>query len=112
MKPYKYQKELDLYNEAVIAAAEAANKMITENGEQWYPCGFAWVKIKPARGRFVSMLKDMNIGRTDTFGGGYSIWNPSGHHTQWMDAKYAGAKAFAEVLKKNGIQATACERMD
>ena len=29
-------------------------------------CGFAWVNIKPARGKFVKFLKDNNIGRKDS----------------------------------------------
>ena len=28
-------------------------------------CGFAWINIKPARGKFVKFLKDNNIGRKD-----------------------------------------------
>lgn len=97
--------------EAQTAAIEATTKMIRENPTQWYPCGFAWVVIKPARGPFVNYLKSQNIG-SRAYGGGWQIWNPSNHSTQWMDAKAAGAQAFASVLNKYGINAYADNRMD
>jgi hypothetical protein len=101
MKPYKYQAELDIFLEAQLAAELAAKRHLEENPGEWYPCGFAWVKIQPARGRFVAMCKDQDIGYTDDFEGGYVIHNPSKNMTQWMDAKEVGARAFVEVLKKH-----------
>ena len=101
MDTYKYQAELDIYTEAQVAAAKAARDLITANPGTWYPCGFAWVKIKPARGRFVAMCKDRDIGRTDDYEGGFMIYNPSENSTQWMDAKEAGCRAFVDVLKKH-----------
>ena len=101
MIPYKFQAELNIFLEAQLAAELAARRHISDNPGQWYPCGFAWVKIRPARGRFVEMCKDQDAGRTDEFNGGFVIYNPSGNPTQWMDAKEAGARAFVEVLKKH-----------
>jgi hypothetical protein len=101
MTPYKYQAELDVFREAERAAIQAAQDHINANLGVWYPCGFAWVRIRPARGRFVEMCKDRDFGRTDDFEGGFVIYNPSNNPTQWMDAKEAGARAFAEVLKKH-----------
>ena|SRR5271167_472072 len=100
-----------ILSEAQQAATEATIKHISENPNQWYPCGFAWVLIKPARGGFVNYLKKREIGNT-SYSGGYSVWNPSGHPTQWMDAKFEGATAFAKVLQKYGIKAYADQRMD
>ncbi len=97
--------------EAQTAAIEATTKMINDNPGVWYPCGFAWVNIKPARGPFVNYLKGQSIGSL-AYGGGWQIWNPSNHSTQWMDAKKAGADAFAAVLNKYGIKAYADCRMD
>lgn len=97
--------------EAFKAASDAANKEIAGNPNTWYPCGFAWVNIKPARGPFVKYLKDNNLGRTSMMGG-FDVWNPSGNSTQWMDAKYAGAKVFAEILKSHGVNARAQQRID
>lgn len=114
MHTYKYQAELDIYNEAQAAAARAAQAHLDANPNVWYPCGFAWVKIRPARGRFVEMCKDKGLGRTDDFYGGFVIYNPSGNHTQWMDAKEAGCRAFVEVLKKHypAMRAHTQTRMD
>ncbi len=100
MATYKYQKELDIVNEALKAAKDAAKKLIDENPGVWYPCGFSLVKFKPASGRFVSMMKDAGIGRTSMMGG-YDVYNPSDNSTQWMDAKEAGSRAFVAVIKKH-----------
>ena len=99
--PYTYQAELDILREAEEAAARATEQHLISNPGVWYPCGFAWVKIRPARGRFVAMCKDRDVGRTDSFEGGYMIYNPSGNHTQWMEAKEVGAQAFVQVLKRH-----------
>ena len=97
---------------AFSAAAEACNKMIADNPGQWYPCGFALVRIRPARGALVNHWKSLGIGHVDNFNGGYVVYNPSGNSTQWMDAKMAGARAFAEILRKYGINAIAESRVD
>ena len=73
-------------------------------------CGFAWVNIKPARGKFVKFLKDNNIGRKDSYYGGYTVW-VSGFG-QSLDRKTAYARAFADVLTTNGIKAYSMSRMD
>ena len=112
MKAYKYQREYDIFLKAQERAMIATNQHIADNPGQWFPCGFAWVQIKPARGRFVSMLKDKRIGRVDDYFGGYNIHNPSQNSTQWMDAKQMGAKAFVEVLIENGIRAEVNTRID
>lgn len=93
------------------AAMKATNDYIKQYPDQWWPCGFAWVEIRPARGPFVTFLKKQNIGRKG-HDGGWHIWNPGEHSTQWMDAKFEGAVAFAKVLKENGINAVARQRMD
>lgn len=100
MNAYRYQHELDVFKEAELAAERAAQAHLDANPGQWYPCGFAWVKIRPARGRFVEMCKQQDIGRTDDFEGGFVIYNPSHNSTQWMDAKEVGAAAFVAVVKR------------
>jgi hypothetical protein len=97
---------------ALQAARAAAQKMINDNPDVWYPCGFAWVKIRPARGPVVKALKEMGLGKVDSYAGGYMVYNPSGNATQWMDAKIEGARAFAGVLKKMGVNATVQSRID
>jgi hypothetical protein len=73
-------------------------------------CGFAWVKINPARGKFVNWLKKNKIGKTDAFEGGYMIWISD--YNQSMQKKEAYACVFSKVLSDNGIRAYAMSRMD
>ena len=102
---------MKVIQQATAEALRYASAYIEQHGDG-YPCGFAWVNIKPARGQFVKVLKKMGIGRTDDFYGGYTIWNPSNHPTQNMDAKEAGARAFAEELRKYGVKCSVSTRMD
>ena len=73
-------------------------------------CGFAWINIKPARGKFVKFLKDNNIGRKDSYYGGWTIW-VSGFG-QSVTRKENYARAFAKVLGDNGITAYSMSRLD
>lgn len=73
-------------------------------------CGFGWVNIKPARGKFVAFLKQSGIGRTDTYEGGYTV--PVYEFNQSYERKVAYARAFAAVLNKYGIKAYASGRLD
>jgi hypothetical protein len=102
----------EIINGAFEKARSATQAMIDANPGQWYPCGFSWVKIRPATGLYVKTLKQMGQGKIDTVEGGYMIWNPSGNPTQWMDAKHEGSKAFAAILQAHGIDAKAMSRMD
>jgi hypothetical protein len=102
----------EITEQAFARARAVTEEMIKNNPDTWYPCGFAWVRIKPARGELVKYLKSIKVGKTDDYAGGYVIYNPSKNSTQWMDAKYEGAKAFAEVLKEHGIKARAECRID
>ena len=73
-------------------------------------CGFAWINIKPARGAFVKYLKQNGIGRKDSYYGGYTIW-VSGFG-QSLARKENYARAFTEVLRKNGLTEYNMSRMD
>lgn len=78
-------------------------------------CGFAWVRIKPARGSFVAFLKSKKIGRSDDYLGGYTIWSNfvvPGDYTQSMQRKSAACDAFANMLCDAGINAWSESRMD
>ena len=72
-------------------------------------CGFAWINISPARGAFVTYLKSINVGGKAYYGG-YEIWVRE--FGQSVDRKEAFAGAFAEVLRKYGINASAGSRLD
>lgn len=76
-------------------------------------CGFAWVKITPARGKFVKFLKDYNIGRV-AYNGGYDVWmgTEEAGITQSIDRKEAAARAMAKVLTSHGIKCYVESRLD
>ena len=73
-------------------------------------CGFAWVNIKPARGKFVKFLKDNNIGRKDSYYGGWTVWVSD--FGQSVTRKENYARAFAKVLGDYGITAYSMSRLD
>lgn len=97
------------------AAAEDVGQRMGDGGS----CGFAWVRIMPARGPFITWCRRQNAianegvemgrerhpyGERRTWGtGGWQVWNPGGYAGQCLCAKEAGAKAFAETLKRHGI---------
>lgn len=112
IKVDKLAAEKLIIQEAFDAAVLAAKNLIDKNPDMWYPCGFSWVSIRPARGSFVAALKELGIGNVDSFEGGYTVYNPSGNSTQWMDAKERGSDAFATVLQKHGINAVVRSRID
>lgn len=101
-----------ILNEAFAAAARATQEYLDSHPGEWYPCGFSWVNIKPARGALVQLLKDRGEGYTDTYYHGYTVHNPSQNSTQCMFAKEAGSRAFADVLKPHNIRASVCTRID
>ncbi len=106
------QQVLHIIQEAQRKAAEASEKYLKQIGGDQYPCGFAWVNIKPARGQFVKVMKANKIGRKDDYYGGYTVYNPSGNFCQNMDVKKEGAKVFADHLRMYGIDASVNSRMD
>ena len=97
--------------EAQQAAAQAAQDYIRQHGEDWY-CGFAWVTVyeKGSTKLGRALLKS---GFKKAYGGGLQMWNPSGHGTQSMSVKEAGAYAAAKILKERlGVTAYAGGRAD
>lgn len=107
-----------IWNEAQAAAKKAAEE-VGQRMDDGGSCGYAWVRIMPARGPFVSWCRKQNeianhgvevgrernpYGERRTWGsGGWQIWGPGGYAGQCLCAKEAGAKAFADVLKASGI---------
>ena len=73
-------------------------------------CGFAWISVKPGNSSFARWLKAKNLGRTDSYAGGVSIW--ISEYNQSMELKMAHAGAMANILTKYGIKAYPNSRMD
>ena len=74
-------------------------------------CGFAWVNISPARGKFVNYLKKIGKGHK-SYRGGWDYWVSSQELGQSIIRKEAYADAFAKVLKEWGINCYSMSRLD
>lgn len=100
--------------EAIHLRAQLAGKAkvieLEDAGTHWYPCGFASVNIKPARGKFVAFCKQHGIGRPNSYHGGYDISVRDGG--QSLTLKEAYANEYARVLAENGINATVRTMID
>ena len=107
----------EMWKNAKKACLDTVNEYTAKHGEPMY-CGFANVKITPARGRLVKFLKEMEIGSNGYQGGwriSYYDMMPKEHrysHTQSMDIKEEGCNAFADALEKYGIDAYMESRAD
>lgn len=99
-----------IYSEAFAAAKLAVAAMGPED-TRGFNCGFAWVTVRPARGTLISWCKKNNVGSKSTTGG-WNFWNPGQFRGQHIDHHYAGAQAFAEILARYGLRATAERRLD
>jgi hypothetical protein len=92
---------------------------VDPNQQTWFVeggvCGFASVVIKPARGKFVALLKKRGIGGAHYYGG-YSVssWEfaPSIRRDQSYERACAAAKGAVDVLQSYGINAYVDARID
>lgn len=77
-------------------------------------CGFAWVRIRPARGKFVAWCKANGIGHKGYYGGWeVASWEfGAGRSSQSYQRAYAAAAAAARVLASYGITAYEDGRLD
>ena len=85
-----------------------------KGGQSWFvpdgPCGFAWIVVRPATGRFARWLKSENIGRYGSYERGIVIW--ISQYNQSIQKKSIHAWKLAETLRSFGINARAYDRMD
>jgi len=97
--------------EARAEAAKATKDFIAKHGDNDL-CGFAWVTVRE-KGSTKMGRALIKAGFRKEYGGGLQMWNPSGHMTQAITAKEAGAEAAARVLReKLGVNAYAGSRLD
>jgi len=107
-RPFK-----EIHQEALEAAKVSFTEAFARMGNKDnYPCGFAWVNVSGVKLSTKLGKEFAEIGFRKSYGGGIDLWNPSGSYVQNMDVKYAGAVAYAAVLRKYGISAYAQERLD
>lgn len=118
-----------LYDEAHAAGMAAGNAVcptpmvvaqhanpLNDNSpvvQSWYvsegACGFAWVVIRPGNCSFAKWLRKNDLA-SQHYGGGVSVWVHQ--FNQSISRKEAYADAFAEVLRKHGLNAYAGSRLD
>lgn len=121
-----------IFDNAVKAATIAQLAYISDchaRGNKWRDddindaCGFAWVKVIPARGPFVTWLKKKIAEAGDdrrqvhqygskAYEGGWQFWAPGSYNGQSISVKEVGAIAFAKTLKDYGIDAYMGSRLD
>jgi len=89
----------DACNEAGMAARTAAKISYNQIGER-DACGFAWVNVWGVRSNSKLGKALQAAGFRKDYTGSLQLWNPSGHHTQSISVKEAGADAYAQVLKQ------------
>lgn len=101
--------------ESIFKAADlAGNHAGSALNVGWYPCGFAWVTLKPANSPAANWVKkhgeEIGIYSHKAYGGGLEIWIRD--HEQSMVRKETHAKVMAEVLVAHGIPASWGSRID
>ena len=106
-----------IWHTAKDAAVKAVDEYMKDKEEPMY-CGFANVKIRPAKGKFVTWLKKQEIGDIAYKGGwriSYYDIMPKSHPwrmTQSMSIKEIGCDAFAEALESFGLDCISESRAD
>ena len=103
---------VELHEVATTAAKEAAQEFMYKHGETPY-CGFAWVEVKVERTNTKEAKALMSVGfQKSWLPKRLYLWNPSSTPTQSMDVLEEGARAYADVLRKNGVDAHMGSRAD
>lgn len=107
-----------IYKLATLAAKAAVDPRLSHTPKEQRnacDCGFGWVEFRPATHPFIRWCRQHNHGDKH-WKSGWQFWSPGQHPGQSIDVHYAGAKAFADVLKAaypdvaNGIYAN--QRLD
>lgn len=81
-----------------------------------FPCGFAWVDIYPQNkgntklGKEERKILESAGFRKNEYEKSYQLWISA--YNQSMQKKEAYARAFAEVLRENGLKAYSGSRLD
>jgi len=94
-----------IYNIAAKAGIEAGK---AQYGAGHGSCGFGWVRIK-GNTAFGRWAKKSGLA-SRAYPNGLSFWVSD--FNQCEASKYMYASAFAGILNKHGIQASACSRAD
>jgi hypothetical protein len=101
----------DIHTEATEAARKAESEFVARHGEPMY-CGFAWVDVYGVRSNSKLGTAFKKVGFRKSYEKTLQLWNPGCSFTQSMDVKETGARAYAGVLRKYGIDAYIGSRAD
>lgn len=109
-----------LHQAATAAAQAAVDELIAKHGEaspHFGCCGFAWVLIKPARGKFVAFLKENNLGSRSFTGSGFEVRpeiNYPAGSCAWQSIflREAACRAYAKVLQSECLDCYVQSRVD
>jgi len=117
-------------DEAMLAAAHQSAQAEANRGAQAFldqyfggedggACGFAWVTYYPKNkgntklGKMERKLIEAAGFRKNWTGKAWELWNPADHRCQSVDAKYAGACAYADRFYAiTGVKLIPGERLD
>jgi len=113
IKDYTASEVAHIIHTAKNAAERASLEYLhtTLNGEDYFPCGFAWAEIYGVRAnsRAGKMLAAAGLRKVT----GHWYWhNPGGLRVQNVDCKTAGADAAVRVLRDYGFTAYSVDRLD
>lgn len=102
----------DIHNQALTAARAASKAAYDRMGGDRFACGFAWVTVYKVKLSTKLGKEFARLGFRKAYSGGIELWNPGGLPVQNIDIKEDGAQAYAEVLRRYGIEAWAGSRLD
>jgi len=106
---------------AKVEAHKAAQGVLDRHfgGEDGGACGFAWATFYPTAKGNTKIGKAERaaieaIGfRKDYTGKAWQLWNPADHRCQSVDAKFAGAQAYAKHFEAaTGVSLSYGDRLD
>lgn len=119
---YDFSALLAKAEAAATEAAERVNATLPPENMRGFDCGFAWVRVNPARGPFVNWCRAEAGKATDSaerrrYGArawdrGWEFWCTGFASTQSISVHQAAAVAFADVLMGAGLVASVGSRLD
>lgn len=96
-----------IHGMAVVAARQAVVNDDVATGQNWFPCGRAYVTFDDGRDPYVNYLRKAGVGRKGTYRG-WEIYCVGGdvYNGQKLSSYEAGAMAYVKVLAAHGIRAS------
>ena len=81
-------------------AAQAESDASEARQTSWYPCGFAWIVIRPARGPFITWCKKNGIG-SNAYGGGWPSSSSRRGLTPWAALREGSGRGCEGGRERN-----------